>query len=132
MPAEGVLGVDLFVPGAVLLDDEDVVADGEGVVPCLREGWGGGLRGGRGRGPKGEEGAAGGWALVDCIGRRHRGEVGKVVWWSRDGSRREWRSRFEVRWFRCEGRRRLAGGDVQARQERSTIIIGGKSKVCGV
>lgn len=37
MPADGVVGVYFFVGGAALLDVEDDVTDGEGVVEGLRD-----------------------------------------------------------------------------------------------
>lgn len=71
MPADGVVGVDFFVAGAVLLGDEDGVADGKGVVECLRDGWGEGLRGGGGGGrwAEGEDGGTGGWEEGDFVRR---------------------------------------------------------------
>lgn len=78
VPAEGVVGVDFFVKGAVLFVDEDGVADGEGVVEGVGDG-GRGVGGGLGRGGRadGEDGGAGGWEEGDCVG----GFRGGHFWW---------------------------------------------------
>ena len=74
MPADGIVGVDVFVRGAVLLVDEDGVADGEGVVEGGRDGRVAEVLGGGG-GLEGEDGGAGGREEGDCVG-----------WWGRGGA----------------------------------------------
>lgn len=54
VPGDGVIGVEVFVGGAVLLDGEDGVADGEGVVEGVRDGWVGGGDGAVGGGGPGD------------------------------------------------------------------------------
>ena len=71
MPADAIVDIDFFIGGAILLEDEDVVADGYGVVEGLRYGWVGGRGGvlGAGRQVDGENSLAGRRNHGDCIGR---------------------------------------------------------------
>lgn len=77
MPAPGVVGVDFFVGVAALLDVEDEVADGEGVVEGLWDGWVGGWGGvgGYGGRAEGEDGGAGRGQHGDCVGGVGGGHV---------------------------------------------------------
>ena len=86
VPGGSIVGVDFFFGGAVLLEAEDGVADGEGVVEGLRGGRVGGRGGGggtRGAGAGGEDDGTGRWEEGDCVGRVRRGHVEeelRVVW----------------------------------------------------
>lgn len=66
MPADGVIGVDFSLHGAILFDGEDGDADGEGVVECLRYGRVGAV--GREGRAEGEDGGTGGREEGDSIG----------------------------------------------------------------
>lgn len=93
VPADGVVGVDFLVRGALLLEVEDDVADGEGVVEGLRDGGVGGGGGGLGEGGDwdGEDGGAGGWEEGNCVGGVGWGHLEDVIGAVdyRLGSRRE-------------------------------------------
>ena len=83
VPGDWIVGVDFFVGGAVLLEAEDGVADGEGVVEGLRRGrvggGGGGGETGGGRGAGGEDDGTGGWEEGDCVGRVRGGHVEEML-----------------------------------------------------
>lgn len=83
VPGDWIVGVNFFFGGAVLLEAEDGVADGEGVVEGLgggRVGGGGGDGGtGGGAGAGGEDDGTGGWEEGDCVGRARWGHVEEVL-----------------------------------------------------